>query len=215
MKDLAVNNNKEWFHENKKRYEAHLKKPWYSFVDHMLEKAKSIDDGIDISAKDAVFRINRDIRFSKDKHPYKDHIAAVIGRGGRKRMDIPGLYVQFSVEKCMLAGGLYNPDKEQLLSVRRAIMNNYNEVMDILNDSTFKKTFGELEGERNKILPAEFKEEARDKPLLYLKQFHFWTTYEDDKILLRDDLDEFLLEHMRIGRQWNEWLDKVLFNEEA
>ena len=85
FKELAANNHKDWFHANKKRYEASVKDPFKLFVQDMIDKAAKVDGRFAGEAKNAIFRINRDIRFSKDKSPYKLQMGAVISPGGKRR----------------------------------------------------------------------------------------------------------------------------------
>ena len=86
LKDLEKNNNREWFNENKKRYEESVKEPFYNFIDEMIMRINAIDNNVAIQPKDAIFRIYKDVRFSKDKLPYKTQVSAVISPGGRKDM---------------------------------------------------------------------------------------------------------------------------------
>ena len=92
FKELAANNHKEWFHENKKRYESSVKKPFTVFVGKMIEEIQKVDADLMIEPKDCILRINRDIRFSKDKTPYNLHYTAFISRGGKKDKSIPGFF---------------------------------------------------------------------------------------------------------------------------
>lgn len=87
FKELAANNNKDWFHGNKKRYEASVKKPFEEFVQDIINRTSELDDRFAGEAKKAVFRIYRDVRFSKDKTPYKLNCSAIIAPGGKKRRD--------------------------------------------------------------------------------------------------------------------------------
>ena len=93
FKELAANNHKEWFDENRKRYEKSVKDPFKKFVEALIAETHKFDPSVNIEAKDAIFRINRDIRFSKDKTPYKLDRSAIISSGGRKDHSIPGFYI--------------------------------------------------------------------------------------------------------------------------
>ena len=119
--DLAPNNNKEWFDVNRKRYEIDVKKPFEIFISDLLERAKEVDTTIMISYKEAIFRINKDVRFSKDKEPYKLNRSAIISSVGTKDKSIPGLYLEITPEEVGIYGGLYMPDKNQLHRVREEI----------------------------------------------------------------------------------------------
>ncbi|HCN04127.1 MAG TPA: TIGR02453 family protein, partial [Bacteroidetes bacterium] len=124
--------------------------------------------------KDAMFRLHRDVRFSKDKSPYKTHVSAHISRGGRKDMAEPGLYIEIGADKGGLAGGVYMPDKEQLSTIRSWIAEHPKEFRSAVTSKAFVQAFGEIRGDRNKIVPAEFRDAAQQEPLISLKQFYYW-----------------------------------------
>ena len=105
FKELAANNNKDWFDANRKRYDKSVKEPFKAFVADLISESQKIDPSIDIEAKDAIFRINRDIRFSKDKTPYKLDRSAIISAAGRKDHSIPGFYIALGPDKTYLGGG--------------------------------------------------------------------------------------------------------------
>ena len=97
FKDLAKNNQKEWFHENKKRYEASIKNPFTLFLKDLIAEIQKFDSELHIEPKDCILRINRDVRFSKDKTPYNLHYTAFISKGGKKDKSIPGFFLRFGV----------------------------------------------------------------------------------------------------------------------
>ena len=107
LKDLSKNNNREWFHANKKAYEKDLKKPFQNLVQQLIDTFQRHDPDIQIQPKEAIFRINRDIRFSKDKTPYKTHVSAIISPKGRKGKEYPGFYFHFEAGRLMMGGGAY------------------------------------------------------------------------------------------------------------
>lgn len=208
FKELTVNNHKDWFDANRKRYTKHVKDPFYSFVSDLIEAVKKEDDRVNLLVKDAVFRINRDIRFSKDKSPYKLHLATVVSRGGRKNMQIPGIYVHLGIGGCSFGGGSYMPDKDRLAAIRAKIADNPKAFDTLISDKQFVKRFGGLkEGDRNKILPKELKAISEDHPILFNKQFYYMQDYDGESTLLRDDLLDFTMAHYRDGRAVNEFLD--------
>ena len=213
FKELGKNNHREWFHANKKRYENHVKKPFYAFVQLLIEEMKKVEPELDIEVKNTVFRINRDIRFSKDKSPYKNFVAAAISRGGRKDMQYPGVYVHLEPGNFMIAGGCYMPDKENLTKLRRFIIEHPKEIEAAMNDIEFNKIYGGMaEGEKNKILPKEFKEYGKEHPLIFNKQFYYYKSYEDESIFLREDLVDFVMKHFRAGKLWNQLIIKALYS---
>ncbi len=173
LKDLNKNNNRDWFQENKKRYETSVKKPFEELVTTVVEKIQAFDPEVQIEPKKAIFRIYRDVRFSKDKSPYKTHVGAAISPRGRKFMNDPGYYLHISGGSVMLGGGAYGLDKEGLYNLRQHIINHPKEFKKLISRKTFADKFGELRGEKNKRLPVEFREAAETQPLLFNKQFYF------------------------------------------
>jgi uncharacterized protein (TIGR02453 family) len=206
FKDLAANNNRDWFQANKLRYEASVKKPFEAFIADLITEIKKHDKSINITPSEAIFRINRDVRFSKDKIPYKLNASAVVSRDGRKTDGASGVYVELGPEKFAMAGGIYMPDKEKLLNIRDGIARNPKGLMKVLSDKTFVKVWGELQGEKNKILPAEHKIVADVCPYIFNKQFYFWTEL-DPEIILTDKLMKTVLTHYLAGKPVGDFLN--------
>jgi uncharacterized protein (TIGR02453 family) len=212
FKELAANNHKDWFHANKKRYEKSVKEPFKVFVQDMINKAAVKDDRFAGEAKDAIFRINRDIRFSKDKSPYKLQMGAVIAPGGRKEgMGIPGMYLELSPAYFRFYSGVYMPEKEVLHNIREYIMKHSKELDKLVSDKEFSSRFGELRGEKNKVLPKEFKAAAEEQPFLFNKQFYFFTELPAETIL-RDDFSEVIMEHFEASQPMRHFLTKAIGN---
>ena len=194
FRELAANNNKEWFDANRKRYENAVKKPFAEFVEHMIGRFAKIDARFnDLNASSCIFRINRDIRFSKDKTPYKLMSSALISHLGKKAGAMGGVYVEFSPEAVRVYGGIYEPDKDTMYFVREGIATNPEVFQKLIQDASFVEAFGEIRGERNKIIPPEFREAALQQPLIFNKQWYFVAEYAPETILA-EDLDK-LLEH--------------------
>ena len=120
--ELEQNNNKEWFDANRKRYDKHVKTAFKKLVEQIITEVAFVDDSIaSLEAKDAIFRINRDIRFSNDKTPYKTQMSAIISPIGKKDKTNPGLYFEIDKSGINVYGGTYMPDKDQLLNIRNCI----------------------------------------------------------------------------------------------
>lgn len=185
--NLEKNNNRDWFQTNKKEYEKQVKKPFEIFVADLIKLISKHDKTIQVLPKDCIFRIYRDIRFSKDKSPYKLNTSAIIGRQGRKGGSIPGTYVELSHQHFRIYGGCYMPEKQHLMDIRYEIANNPKEFKKLYTDKEFVKHFGELRGEKNKILPADLKEPASTEAYIFNKQFYYFEQFAP-KILLKDDL---------------------------
>ncbi len=208
--ELAPNNNKDWFDLNRKRYENSVKEPFKKFVNHIISKLAEIDPTFkELEAKDCIFRINRDIRFSKDKQPYKMQVSAVVSPLGKKSKAINGVYFELGPEHLRVYGGVYEIDKDDLLTVREGIAENIAEFQKTYNNPLFVKTFGELKGEKNKIIPKELKLAAEKEPLIFNKQWYFYTQLEPERILF-DNLDETIINCYKAGRPVEEFLNKLI-----
>jgi len=205
FRELELNNNREWFEANKKRYEAKVKKPMEAFADHMIERMREILPNITATGKQSVFRIYKDVRFSKDKTPYKTNAGMHINDGGKGDLGSPGLYFHIDPRVMGIASGRYQLEPPALKQLREHIAANLDEFQELLRDQEFVKYFGGITGEKNKILPPEFRDAATHQPLLFNKQFYYWKEHEAEEAL-RDDLDEHIMAHMRACRKMNEFL---------
>lgn len=209
FKDLAKNNNKEWFDANRKRYEASVKKPFEAFVAEAIARIAKHDKAIAIASKDAIFRINKDIRFSKDKTPYKLEASAIISPAGRKDHSVPGIYFAFGPEATKFYGGCYQPEKEQLLAIREAIMKDGKGFRKAISGKPFVTLFKAVQGEANKVLPPEFKAHAIKEPLIANKQFYV-VAEKPAKLVEDAKLMDAFMEHWMAMRPLNEWLAKAM-----
>jgi uncharacterized protein (TIGR02453 family) len=172
LKKLKSNNNRDWFEANRESYEQ-AKAEFESFVNTLLVGVKKFDTGIDpaLMAKQCMFRINRDVRFSKDKSPYKTNMGASIAPGGRKST-IAGYYLHIEPGNSFLAGGVYMPEPPQLQAIRQEIDYNGEPLVKLLKSAAFKKYFKGLD-EEGKLARAP-KGYGEDHPLIdVLKNKHF------------------------------------------
>ncbi len=165
-----------------------------------------------LQPKDCIFRIYRDTRFSPDKTPYKTHVSAAFSESNKKlavSADYFGYYLQIEFGSLLMGGGAYALDTAALQKVRRAIVRDPDTFRALLAQPDFMARFGGIKGERNKVMPAEFKEAARTEPLLTLKQFYFMTEM-DPEVIAQPDFPEFVAAYFRAGQQVNNWLREVL-----
>ena len=208
--ELAPNNNKDWFDENRKRYEKSVKEPFKDFVNHLIKKLTEIDPAFsEIEAKDCIFRINRDIRFSKEKQPYKLQVSAVVAPEGKKSKAINGVYFEISPEHLRVYGGVYEIEKDDLLNLRVGLTENLDTFKKLYNDPKFVKMYGELRGAKNKILPKEIKEFGEKEPLIFNKQFYFFTEFTPETILF-DNLDELIVDCYQVGKPIQDFFNKLI-----
>ena len=208
--ELAPNNHKDWFDLNRKRYEKSVKEPFKDFVEHMIKGIAKTDASFkDLEAKDCIFRINRDIRFSKDKTPYKMNVSAVVAPEGKKSKAVNGVYFEFGPEHVRVYGGVYEIDKEDLLTVREGIANDLKGFQEAYSNPRFKKVFGTILGEKNKVIPKELKEAAEKEPLIFNKQWYFYAQF-DAETVLDPKLDQLLLDCFEAGKPVEHYFNKLI-----
>jgi uncharacterized protein (TIGR02453 family) len=171
--ELKANNNRDWFQANKKRYEA-AKKEFDAFIDALLAEIAKFDPAIaHYTAKDCVFRIYRDVRFSSDKSPYKTHFGAHV-TAATKKSEIhtrAGYYIHLEPGGAFLAGGAYLPEGPWLKAIRSEIHYNGKMFHGILENADFKNYFGVIEGEKLKTTPKDYPADHPDIELLKHKSF--------------------------------------------
>lgn len=210
FKELAANNSKEWFDLNRVRYERSVKRPFSAFVQVLIDRlAQAREEFKDVTPSECIFRINRDIRFSKDKSPYKLMCSAVVSPGGKKSRGAHGIYFELNPEAVRVYGGLYEVDKDDLYNLREGLANNLEEFNSLLTEKKFLKLFGRVLGEKNKILPKEFQEAGKLQPLLFNKQFYFMTEY-DSALILEDRLLDELVNCFEISEPIELFFDKLI-----
>lgn len=212
FKQLAAHNHRDWFQENKKIYDEEVKKPFYQLTADLIKELSKTDSELaDLQVKDAVFRINRDIRFSKDKTPYKLSVSAVFAPLGKKDYNNPGLFFSFGPGSSHIGGGSWKPDKEQLYAIRKAIANQPQKVKQLLADNEFNRFYSSgILGEQNKRLPQEFMAAASEQPLLFNKQFYYVADYEEENFPERTDLLDVILQHHKAAQSWNLFLKEAV-----
>lgn len=192
LRELEVNNNREWFTAHKKDFER-AKENIAAFVGYLIGEVSKFDDEIGGLQPDAcVFRIYRDVRFSKDKSPYKTNLGAYLSPGGRKSM-APGYYFHVQPGKSFIAGGKHIPDGPELLKIRNAIAAHTDEFLKILSRKSYRDTFGEMRGDRLKTAPKGFDPAHKAIEMLKLKEFMAYTEFHDDAFLTSKEFPKHLV----------------------
>ncbi|MFU8843962.1 MAG: DUF2461 domain-containing protein [Bacteroidales bacterium] len=167
---LKINNNREWFHAHKADYEK-SRGQFEAFLNALIAEIRKFDPSIGmLTPKDCIFRINRDIRFSSDKSPYKTNMGAYISQGGRKG-EMAGYYLHIDPEQSFAAGGLYMPQAEPLKKIRDEIYFNAGEFKSIIHKPSFVKVFGEPDGDKLTRPPKGYPADFPDIDLLKYKSF--------------------------------------------
>ncbi|MEY3982650.1 MAG: hypothetical protein RL160_207 [Bacteroidota bacterium] len=199
---LAQNNRKSWFDEHRTDYEKHVKQPFHQLVAAIQEQLGPPFDAQKTS--ELIFRINRDIRFSKNKEPYKLHMAAAFAPEGKKDMQHPGFYFQIGVEQCAVYMGIYNPDSVTVERIRRHLANNPAGLKIELEAPAFRRFFGGIQGEVQKRLPADLSKYALQEPLITNKQWYYAYTFEPEALIDADAVS-LLMEAYRAGKPMNDF----------
>lgn len=182
---LTKNNNRDWFTENKKRFETenNLVKAFFTEVLADLEKIDSIE-------KMQVFRIYRDVRFSKDKLPYKTHFSVAFSR--TKPMLRGGMYLHIENNASFVGGGFWEPNNEDLLRIRKELELDASELREIIADENFKKFFGTLQGEELKTAPKNFDKTHPDIDLIRKKQYLLTRKFSNKEVLSSNFKEEVI-----------------------
>ena len=183
LKKLKKNNNREWFTDNKKKFEV-AKDAFEPAVEILLNGISKFDKRIaEVTPKECIYRIYRDVRFSKDKTPYKTNFGAVMGAGGRKTTSA-FYYIQVEPgDNSFIAGGLYMPEGEKLKKIRQEIDYNANDFKKILNKKSFKQYFPQIEGEKLKKAPKGYAPDDPNIELLKHKSYVVMHQFTDAQIM--------------------------------
>jgi uncharacterized protein (TIGR02453 family) len=184
MKRLKRNNNRRWFENHKGEYEEFIKLPMQSLIAALRPHFEKFAPEFEVNPRKSLFRIYRDVRFSKDKTPYKTHAAAhFVLRGKPKGVEGSGFYLHIEPGEVFLGGGIYMPDGDQLKKIRRAIVGRSDQFLPILESREFKKVFGTLQGEKLKRVPRGYEPDHPMGEWLRQKQFFVWVAWPESKCL--------------------------------
>ena len=208
LSDLQQNNTREWFDENRKRYEK-SKEQMLFFTELMIQEIRKFDPDIPMmNPKDCLFRIFRDVRFSNDKSPYKTNMGSFIAAGGRKS-DRAGYYIHLEPGGSFLGGGVWCPQPEPLKAIRYEIVDNAQDFKSIINDPNFSKYYKNIEGEKLKTAPKGFDKEFTDIDLLKYKSYAFTTPIRDEQIIGPDFID-FAISAFKELHKANQFINTAL-----
>ena len=172
----------------------------------MIGRIAKYETEVQIKAGDAIMRINKDIRFSKDKTPYNTHVAANISKVGKKDKSYPGFYFQLSNTGINIYGGAYMVENPTLQRIREHISGNLKKFSAAYSDESFTEKFKAIQGEQTKRLPAEFQEVAAKEPLIANKQLYYTAEIKPD-IITKGDLPDQLMEFYFAGKKLNDFLN--------
>tara|TARA_B100001109_G_C18863955_1_gene475762 strand:+ start:2120 stop:2803 length:684 start_codon:yes stop_codon:yes gene_type:complete len=189
LKELKLNNNRDWFQENKNKYEASHQE-MAALGDELLKRLNQFDEIETISGKKSLFRIYRDVRFSKNKAPYKTNRSGSFKRAGENRRG--GYYFSIEPGNSMIGGGFYAPNASDLKLIREQIEMDAEPLKQALANKKFKNYFGELLGEKLKTVPRGFNADDPNIDLLRFKNFYVMKKFSDQEVMSADFPDQII-----------------------
>ena len=214
LDDLKANNNRDWFLENKKRYEA-FKKDYQQLASDLLDVLKPLDPSLEmLEVKNCTFRINRDIRFSKDKTPYKAHLGFWFSSGA-KGQNRSGYYIHLDKEGSFIAGGLYCPEADDLKKMRKEIAYFHDDLEAILNEKNFKKEFNDFDRNEKNTLKNPPRGYEKEHPAIeFLKLKSFETSQKIDfSAVSKKDFVEIMSKKLIVLKPLNDFINRALTSE--
>jgi len=209
LKELAKNNNREWFNSKRSRY-LEIRESFIAFLEDIYPDLCAIDPelrGVDL--RKSVFRINRDIRFSDDKSPYKTSVAAAIIAGGRKNFsEYAGYYIHLENGDSLIAGGAYMPPTPWISSIRSKIDKEAGRFRSIIESDEFTRNFNAIEGEKLKGAPRGF---AADNPNIELLKYKSYLAVRNltEKEVLDGNFRSVFLETSKALKPLNDFLNEA------
>lgn len=189
LKKLATNNNREWFKAHRAEYDAVVNEI-ETLAGILIARISFFEPGVmRLEPKDCMYRIYRDIRFSKDKSPYKNHIGIFVNPKGKKSLHC-GYYLHMEPDNCMIAGGGWCPTPDMLRALRQSVFDNIDEFKDIVTDPTFHSYFPTIGMERLKTVPKGFPKDFEDMEYLQPKDYIVWRNVPDSFFREPDFIDQ-------------------------
>ena len=189
LKSLKKNNNKDWFDKNRPSYES-AKADFVQFVQQLIDKTAKKDPTLSaLVAKNCIFRINRDVRFSNDKSPYKSNMGASINKAGKKAMFSAGYYFHLEPGNSFVGGGIYMPMAPELKKIRQEIDYNWKDFKKIISDKKFKSIYSDLDRSEDIALqrvPKGYEQENPAAEYLKLKSYIVILPISDKELQSKD-----------------------------
>lgn len=208
LSDLSRNNNREWFADNRSRYNE-AKADYEAFVQAVIDEITKFDPILKgLEARTCMYRINRDIRFSNDKTIYKTYMGAFIVKGGKNNGDkFAGYYIHVEPgNSSMVAGGAYVPPMPWLTAIRQKIDEKGDSFRKILNNKDLKEFFGDIEGEKLKSAPKGFPKDHPDIELLKMKSYLVSRLFSDREIT-SEEIFDLIIKGCRAMKPLNDFLN--------
>lgn len=204
LKALDQNNHKEWMDANRDWYQE-ARTEFIAFTDRLIAGLQPMVPGLEgLKGKECIFRINRDIRFSADKRPYKANFGASISEGGRHSI-YPSYYVHIQPGENFVGGGIYMPQADVLKKIRQEVDYNPEELKKIVEAKRFRDTYGELMGEKLSTAPKGYPKDHPNIEFLKLKSFVVMRKASDEEVS-REGFDQKVLESFQVMKPLNDYL---------
>lgn len=212
LRELVQNNNRDWFQENRKKYDD-AKADLEELVSVLIREISRFQDLGNLQVKDCLFRINRDVRFSKNKDPYKNNMGAGIGPGGKSSGKID-YYLHIQPDgQSFLGGGMWSPTTEQLAKYRQEVDYNARELKDIIYDGDFRLYFPEIHGDALKTMPKGYPKDHPEIELLKRKQLFFMHQYSDKDVTSKDFANQ-IVKGVRLLKPYCDYMNYILSHSE-
>lgn len=215
LTDLKNNNTKDWFEINKKRYEQ-MKESYHQLASLILESMKKHDETLaGLEVKNCVFRIHKDVRFSKDKTPYKTALGIILTPYGKK-MSLAGYYVHLEPGGSFVGGGLYMPPNDMVKKVRQEIQNFPGQFLQIIQNKNFKTTYNDVEKNPDIMLQKVPKDVNPTDPIadyVRLKSFTTGKSYTNEMVFSDDFIDNCTKDFIAI-KDFLQFINKGLMSDE-
>ena len=207
LTELKKNNNREWFAENKKWYDQVRLEFEQISKELILEISKFDEDIKHVEAKDCVFRIYRDTRFSHDKTPYKTHFGVFVASAGGRKSQRGGYYIHLDPDGCFVGVGVWGPEPTLLKALRQSVYDNIDELNEIRQNPEFSQYFVNFfEEDKLKTVPQGFPKDFQDAELLKLKHYLVDCKF-DEKLMKSDNFVQNVAEVLRCGYPLNRFLN--------
>jgi uncharacterized protein (TIGR02453 family) len=208
LQQLSANNNREWFAKNKKLYES-AKDDFEKITERFIKEIGVFDPDVrSLIPKDCIFRIFRDVRFSKDKSPYKTNFGASFNKSGKK-VHNAGYYFHLQPGESFMGGGIYMPEPDTLKLIRQEIYYNFDEFLKIIEDKEFKKYYKTIDGSKLSLPPKGYPKDF--KGIEYLKYKDYIGMHSFDPMKFDEDkLFEHSLKVFKALKPLNDFLNRAV-----
>ena len=211
LRALKRNNRREWFQPRKEKYEALIRMPMLELVNCLNEQFARFAPEYITPPQKALYRIYRDTRFSKDKTPYKTHVSAIFPRSNALKREGSVFYFHFTEKDILVFGGVWAPERDELLAYRTLLQDHHEELQEILADKKLKRTLGGMQGEQLTRMPKGFPVDHPAEALLRHRQWYLEATF-DIKLLTTSRLVPELARHFELMAPFVEFLNRPFAN---